>query len=309
MLKDLENDLAVLELQILGILGKTLTGPWMKRFYTSSENEINHIDGIDIVKSVVDNLKKMLKDPCSILTTSTDLFGDALVIDSMLVQLRAIPATTNFKQLMKVCLEAIIQVLERQYAKYFALNVTDTLRREAESARSHNIDSEEIMGMFSSAKKKSANATLCYLSCRMRSSKNNTVDCLDDLPEERREDVLHRAIKWGRVQRNKRKKRQVEIRADIIKRQKEKEHLRDTKDRKKVERKLKECGLELEDVRKDYPNLDFTKTEDLEDVLQGKVVGRKACHAWFEMTGLVVYNAKFEKFKKTKVYRVAYWSL
>lgn len=57
-------------------------------------------------------------------------------------------------------LEAFIQVLERQYAKYFALDITDTLRKEVESARSHNIDAEELMGMFSTAQKKSPNATL-----------------------------------------------------------------------------------------------------------------------------------------------------
>ena len=141
----------------------------------------------------------------------------------------------------------------------------------------------------------------------MRASKNKTVEYLYDLTEERREEVLLKAIKWGMLQRDKRKKRQVEIRAEIIIRQKEKAYSRDTKERKKLEKKLKES--DLENVRKDYPSLDFSKTEDLEDILQGKVVGKKTCHAWFdEETGLVVYNAKLEKFKKTQVYRVACWS-
>ena len=63
---------------------------------------------------------------------------------------------------MKACLEEIIEVLERQYEKYFECEITEQLRKETESARSHHIDAEEIMGMFSATKKKSPYVTLCY---------------------------------------------------------------------------------------------------------------------------------------------------
>ena len=43
-------------------------------------------------------------------------------------------------------------MLERQYAKYFDLDITEKLKEETESTKSHNVDAEEIMGMFSSAK-------------------------------------------------------------------------------------------------------------------------------------------------------------
>ena len=49
--------------------------------------------------------------------------------------------------------------MERQYKKYFECEITEQLRKETESARSHNIDAEEIMGMFSATKKK---ITKCY---------------------------------------------------------------------------------------------------------------------------------------------------
>ena len=41
--EDLQSHLGTVELQVLGMLGKTLTGPWMKHFYTSAEKEINHV--------------------------------------------------------------------------------------------------------------------------------------------------------------------------------------------------------------------------------------------------------------------------
>lgn len=66
LLHDFESEIAIAELQVLGILGKHLTGPWMKRFYTLSTEEINHVDGILVVKRVVEELKKMTNDPSTI---------------------------------------------------------------------------------------------------------------------------------------------------------------------------------------------------------------------------------------------------
>ena len=75
-------------------------------------------------------------------------------------------------------------VIERQYARYFVLDVDDVLRKETESSRAHNIDAEEVMGMFSAAKVRSPNATIDFLSSKMRAKKNNTVAYLDSLEEE-----------------------------------------------------------------------------------------------------------------------------
>ena len=44
----------------------------------------------------------------------------------------------QFHSQMRACLEAVITVLERQYSKYFELDVTE--KEEDASARSHNID-------------------------------------------------------------------------------------------------------------------------------------------------------------------------
>ena len=49
--------------------------------------------------------------------------------------------------------------------------MTAELKKETESARSHNIDAEEVMGMFSAAKQCAPNATLCFLSSRMKAKK------------------------------------------------------------------------------------------------------------------------------------------
>lgn len=306
LLHDFSSDEARVELQVLGLIGKHLTGVWMKKFYTSAEKEINHVDGIGVVSNVITSLKEMVKKPLNILSTTTDFFGADIIVTSRLTKLRSVPSNPLFSPMMTACLQATIVVLERQYSKYFALDITEKLREETASARSHNIDSEEIMGMFSAAQKKSPNATLCYLSCKMRACKNKTVAYIDNLSEERREEILRKAIKLGRKQREKRKKNMKDIRLELIKRQEQKQQNRDTAARRRLEKVLKNSGLD--NARKDFPNLDYSKPEKLDDILEGRVVGKRICHVWSEDDGHVVYNGLIRKLYKTKKYKVAYWS-
>ena len=147
-------------------------------------------------------------------------------MDETMISLRAVESP-EFVPLMAVCLKSVIAVIERQYQKYFALEVTETLREEVALARSHNIDSEEIMGMFSAAQAKSPNATLCYPSCKMRATKNKTVEIEPD----RCEIILKKAVKFGRLERERKKKKQKEIVAELKNRQKKKEQAKDMTNR------------------------------------------------------------------------------
>ena len=57
-----------------GRLGKMFSGPWMKRFYTSAESQVDDVDGIGVVKEVIAELKLYHEDPASILSRNRDLF-------------------------------------------------------------------------------------------------------------------------------------------------------------------------------------------------------------------------------------------
>ena len=57
------------------------------------------------------------------------------------------------------------------------------------------------MAMFSALKMKSPNATICFMSSKIRSIKNGTVDYLDEMATERQEAVVRFAIKHGRKTR------------------------------------------------------------------------------------------------------------
>ena len=127
-------------------------------FYMSPENEINHVQAIEVVKQVVASLTKVYENPLQLLTSGTDLFGREITADPTLDQLRKVGSDvdqTELSEMLKATILATLDVLERQYSKYFSMDVTETLRQETMSARCHNIDAEEIMGMFSAAQKSS----------------------------------------------------------------------------------------------------------------------------------------------------------
>lgn len=89
-------------------------------------NQIDHVEAISVVKEVVTRLKEQ-RSP---LTQSNDFFGDALKdSDATLQKLRDPPKDEDlFKVMMEACLGAIVEVLERQYKKYFEIDLTEKLR-------------------------------------------------------------------------------------------------------------------------------------------------------------------------------------
>ena len=126
---------------------------------------------------------------------------------------------------MSSCLQAIIIVIERQYSRYF----TFKLWQETTSARSHNIDSEEIMGMFNAAQKSHQMQHCASFPQGWEHAKKPTLTYLDELLEERGEEVLKKAVRLGRMQRDQKRQGQKELRRELIKRKKDKEEVRDNK--------------------------------------------------------------------------------
>ncbi|KAK2140230.1 hypothetical protein LSH36_1428g00005 [Paralvinella palmiformis] len=205
ILADFASDVARDEMSVLGLIGKLLSGPWMTKFYTAPEKQVSHVEGITIVRDVLKTLKAYVANPELVLTTKTDFFRNPLdMADPTLMKLQQCPDSEMlFFKMVKACLSSIITVLERQYDRYFTMDITDRLKQETESARCHNIDAEQIMGMFSAAKNNAPNATLNYLSSKIRAQRNAVVDYLDSLDQEKRNKVIQISRITGRKQRQK----------------------------------------------------------------------------------------------------------
>jgi hypothetical protein len=125
----------------------------------------------------------------------------------------------------------------------------------------------------------------------MRAIKNRTVEYLDAMDKDRRELILKKAI--TRKQRDRRRESQKDLRREIQKRQEAKKQARDIAQRKELEKKLKKSGVDsvVEEL-----SVSASDKVLLEDILNGKAVGRDIVHIWSD-----------EKLKEKTKYRVAYW--
>ncbi|KAK6174994.1 hypothetical protein SNE40_013537 [Patella caerulea] len=307
--KDFCDKTAVIEMQVLGLIGKLLTGPWMK----ASQSIISHIDGIVIVKNVISALRETAVNPMHVLNRTTDFFGGVLFEnDETIKSLRAEPLdTTAFLRMVSACLLATVSVLERQYQRYFELDITEQLRKETVSARSHNIDAEEVMGMFSAGKERAKNATTDFLVARMRGKKNKVVHWLDGMYPENKEKAVTWAIGHARNKRKLARKKISDVRQEMSKRAANKRQKKNEKQRKAIEKKLK--NTDIRELKSVFPDISEDIHLALIDVLRGTVVGRSICHTWYDETTCdqTLYSGKIEKLKKRKgdvyCYTIAYW--
>ena len=146
ILRDVDQPTTKVEMQVLGLVGKLLSGPWMMTMYTSAEKQINHVDCIDAVRKVISVMKEYADHPMSVLSTKTDFFTKDLNTSDNTVRHLEKQQTDEplFCKMIKSSLLAVVTVLQRQYKRYFQMDLTEQLWKEMESARAHNIDAEEI---------------------------------------------------------------------------------------------------------------------------------------------------------------------
>ena len=84
MIKALGNSVVLLEFQVLGILHKLITGPWMSRFYAPFSDQTSIVSGLLTVQSVIGRLEEKIENPNSVLHCTHDLLGNELIYDDEL---------------------------------------------------------------------------------------------------------------------------------------------------------------------------------------------------------------------------------
>ena len=77
LIKDLQNNGILIQLRVLGLIGKVITGPWMKIFYCNNEGK-SILEVVSILKASVNRLQYLVNTPELFLTTSEDLFAEKL---------------------------------------------------------------------------------------------------------------------------------------------------------------------------------------------------------------------------------------
>ena len=171
----------------------------------------------------------------------------------------------------------------KNYDRYFHLDITEELKRQTESARSHNIDSEEVMGMFSAAQQRAPNATLHFLSSRIHSKKNFVTVYLDSLQEERRDKVISFAVSFTRKLRIRKRTEKRNVLAELSRRSSQKRQKKKMSELGKIEKKLRAFPSATTDLLSvAFPELKRNKLQELTDILDGKCIGRNIMPSWHD---------------------------
>ena len=215
---------------------------------------------------------------------------------------------TLFCQMMSACLLGIISVLERQYKGYFLLSQEElsVIESESSSARLHNIDAESVMGMYSAGKERAKHASSDFLASRMKAKKNDVVPWLDGMFKTKREKVVAWSIGRARRKRVAYKKKQEGLKNEMSIRLANKRQQKSEKQRKDIEKKVK--TTDIADIKDAFPDLDGEMLSGLVNIMNGRIVGCKIWHTWYDKdSGAVsLWAGKIEKLKR-KLYKIAYW--
>jgi hypothetical protein len=164
LLTDLQNEDLLSHLQVLGLLGKKLTGPWMEVFYTE---EVDNLDSIPHMKSAVSWVKELVKDPSQLRNPTLNAFGESLDQDDpVLCALLREPSPDA--EVIEGVAKKILEVLERQLKPYLDHEFTDEERKMASSAPSHNIASERNLGIGDHLARRAPNATMHHIESKVK---------------------------------------------------------------------------------------------------------------------------------------------
>ena len=126
------------------------------------------------------------KDKILLGDITNDFFGDPVDLSDKILWTLDGDSADEISKVLKDVLAAIMSVVQRQYKNYYAMEVTDDLRSKLASARTHNMDSEEVMGMFSAGQARAPRATLLFISSKIRARKNDTLKFILSHPESER---------------------------------------------------------------------------------------------------------------------------
>ena len=316
--KDLENDQICLQLRVIGLIGKLVTGSWMKKFYANTTN-LSNLEMSPYMKKCIENLKYLENHPLESLHQKTDVFGDPMIDEDVLGSLQA-PLTSKseedgFIEIFSLLVRSSIEVLERQlqpYLKGYLSNPTPEQYQQSKSAPPHNIYAEQTLGLTDHHFRRAPNATVGFIDGKVKSKKNKTMMWINEKSSEKQQQIITFAIKRAREIRIIKKQREANTIKIQDQRLRQKQQKTNQSTRKKVEKKVKSI-LHGSSLMSEFPDLEQDKHATVELIIKdtAHLTNKYFQHIWYEEEGDVTYCGKFLTVKsKAKVpnLTVAYWS-
>ena len=168
---------------------------------------------------------------------------------------------------------------------------------DTSTARTHNIDAEEVMGMLSAALIRAPSTQISFISAKIRAQKNKTLSFLDALPEDEVEKIVKKATKLGHQVQQHCRSQQSKLLVELSKRQAMKQASKDTADRNKLGKELSSLSGAALNEKLEEMGLDDDQQNIVVRLLSGQCVGLSAVHKYSEEGVDVLYQARIEKYK------------
>ena len=202
MMNDLIHPEIIDNLQVLGLVDKYITGPWMRITYRRDGDSIHHISVVSKIKESVEVLLKASQEPKLLFGSDLDMFQNHLEMDEELLSLINDISSRVLEKIAGLC-SILAGVIEKQYSVYyFQHTFTEKELTETQNAPLHNILSEHLLGIVDVWVRKSPNASIDFVSSVLKAKHNNTMEWLLLKSYEEKEKLIRFSIGRGRVCRS-----------------------------------------------------------------------------------------------------------
>ncbi|XP_059176653.1 uncharacterized protein LOC131956245 isoform X3 [Physella acuta] len=319
LLADLKKPEVLVQLQALGLIGKLISGPWMKLIYKNAMRRSN-LAFVSEFQYAMKEIERLKSNPEGVLTTNFDVFGQHLEVDRTLEALRLEQNSTLFNEVMKALLTSTESVLVRQLERYLVgdlSNPTSEMLDATSSAPPHNIFSERCLGIADYLIRRSPNVSVGFMDSKLKASVNGTLKWLDQksVPEQMK--LVTFAMHRGAQIRKACILLQQQIDRDILSRMKDLKEKQEKLERKKLQTAVRKamCDKNVSVEEPIFAAVDRKQRQFLSKILAGEdLVGVQLTHKWeLDDQGVSQYNGRIiERVpapkKKSAVYTISYWS-
>ena len=321
LINDLQNNSIILQLRVLGLIGKFITGPWMKIFYSNSECKAN-LEMVPVIKICIMTLRDLIQKPTFFLTATSNIFGEKLSEeDETLLCLQAPMSSdeeSKFHEVMSLAVRSTVEVLEHQLEPYLHGSLSRPSKDmlvKSQTAPVHNMLSEQTLGLVDYHVRHAPNANMDFIDGKVKCAKNQTLLWLQGKADEIQEKLILFAIKRVRFTWKQRKAND-ELRIQIQHyRLQEEQSKQDKVFRGKTEIKVKSILANECKIEEQFPQISSDTLEFIKIVVKNPswLLGKYIEQEWNISPGInKKYNGKVLLIKNSKQgikLIISYWKL
>ena len=199
----------IIQLRVLGLIGKFITGPWMKILYSYSECKAN-LEMVPVIKMCTMTLRDLIQKATFFLTAISNVFGEKLSEeDETLLCLQAQLSSdeeSQFNEVMSLAVRSTLEVLEHQLEPYLhgsLNNPSNDMLVRSQAAPVHNMLSEQTLGLVDYHVRHAPNANIGFIDGKVKCTKNPTLSWLQGKADEIQEKhIIFNKFTWQQRKAN-----------------------------------------------------------------------------------------------------------